>query len=89
VLQNDAVGKGTDKRHPVNAVPIKSTKYSDFQVLLWPELSKATAPRVTVAPPSCNGVRPSPRNRYPQPAANMGVKKVRLESAVRLPFEAL
>lgn len=51
--------------------------------------SAVTAPSVTAAPVSCSGVRVSPRTKYPAPAANMGVKNVRLDSAVRLPFDAL
>ena len=38
---------------------------------------------------ACKGVKVSPRSRKPVPAANMGVRKVRLDRAVRLPRAAL
>lgn len=58
--------------------------------LLWLLLLiSATAPSVTPAPVSCSGVSVSPSTKKPPAAANMGVRKVRLERAVRLPREAL
>lgn len=48
-----------------------------------------TAPSVTVAPVSSTGVSTSPSTKNPVMAANSGVRNVRLDSAVRLPLEAL
>lgn len=48
-----------------------------------------TAPRVIVAPVSSTGVSTSPSTKKPVMAANSGVRNVRLDSAVRLPLEAL
>lgn len=44
---------------------------------------------VTPAPTSCSGVSVSPRKTYPVATANPGVKKVRLDSRVRFPADAL
>lgn len=48
-----------------------------------------TAPKVMPAPVSSTGDSTSPSTKKPVMAANSGVRNVRLESAVRLPREAL
>lgn len=48
-----------------------------------------TPDRVTLAPTNCSGVNASPKRRYPAKVANTGVRKVKLDSLVRLPLEAL
>ena len=48
-----------------------------------------TAPKVMPAPVNSTGESTSPSTMKPVMAANSGVRNVRLESAVRLPLEAL
>ena len=43
---------------------------------------------VTSAPASCTSSNVSSSNRYPNKAANIGVKNVKLLSFVRLPLDA-
>ena len=68
---------------------IQGLCYQDSVVLTGPAFMRATEPSVTTAPVSCSGESVSPRIRYPVPAAKQGVRKVRLERAVRLPLAAL
>eukprot|EP00239_Pterosperma_sp_CCMP1384_P000141 CAMPEP_0197848096 /NCGR_PEP_ID=MMETSP1438-20131217/7923_1 /TAXON_ID=1461541 /ORGANISM="Pterosperma sp., Strain CCMP1384" /LENGTH=44 /DNA_ID= /DNA_START= /DNA_END= /DNA_ORIENTATION= len=43
---------------------------------------------MTAPPASCKGVSVSPSSKYPNPAANIGVRNVRELSLLRFPFDA-
>lgn len=63
--------------------------YECYFVCCFVEVMKNTAASVMTAPINCIGVKVSFSTRNPVIVAKTGVKKVRLDSAVRFPLLAL